>query len=267
MSYTIDDIKAAYAAVGVARGRVVLAKTDLRYLGAFDNPKRSAVLNAHFTALSDLIDFSVGTLVVSTDSPSLCNTTTPFDLNATPSEMGVFTEFVRKQSGAVRSRHPFKSHAAIGAHAERICTGVSRHGGGLETPKDRMLELDAMYLSIGLEPRWTCSYVHHIEQLMAVPYRYTKEFEHPMVQSNGEIEKELFYLYLMYRGLDVTRNRNVKIFEHYYKCGFTIRQAALGDGFVWGYRCRDFCKAAADYLRIDIYGWLDGPPRERPYRT
>lgn len=267
MSYTFDDIKQAYARVGVSRGRVVLVKTDLRPLGAFEQPGRTAILSAHLNAIAELVDLGLGTVVVSTDSMSLCNTDTPFDVAQTKSELGVFTEFVRRQEGAVRSRHPFKSHAALGAHAERICGNVARHGTGLETPKARMLELDPLYLSLGLEPRWTCSYVHQMEHLMGVPYRYTKEFMHPMVQNDGTVAVEPFYLFVMYRELDVVRNRNVKIFRNYFDMGFRVEQAPLGDGFVWGYSCRDFCTATADYLRQDIYGWMDAPPEQRPYRN
>lgn len=266
MTYGFQEIKEAYAKAGVSRGRVVLVKTDMRYLGAFESGGRSAILNAHLQALADLVDLGLGTVVVSTDSMSVCNTDTPFDVHNTRSEMGVFTEFVRKQPGALRSRHPFKSHAALGAHAERICGAVSRHGTGLETPKARMLELDAMYLSIGLEPRWTCSYVHHMEHLMGVPYRYTKEFVHPMLQDDGTTEREQFYMFVMYRALDVHRNRNKKIFNHYDAFGYPMNRVALGNGSVWGYSCRHFCDATADYLRRDIYGWMDAPPELRPYR-
>jgi aminoglycoside 3-N-acetyltransferase len=266
VSYNFDDLKQAYAKAGVRRGQVVLVKTDLRHLGEFEGGGRTAILNAHFNALADLVDLGLGTIVVSTDSTSLCNTDVPFDLATTKSERGVFTEFVRKYEGAMRSRHPFKSHAAVGAHAERICGNVSRHSGGLETPKDRMLELDAMYVSVGLEPRWTCSYVHQMEQLMGVPYRYTKEFLHPIVQPDGSIRKEFFYLFVTYLQMEVKRNRNVKIFQQYFDLGYTVDKVDVGDGSVWGYSCRDFCKATADYLRQDIYGWMDEPPAERPYQ-
>lgn len=228
--------------------------------------RRTAALEAHFNALAELVDLGVGTLVVSTASDSLCNTDTPFDIQNTPSERGVLTEFIRQKPEAVRSRHPFMSYTAIGADAESICGNVSRHSFGLESPKDRMLKRDAMYLSIGLEPRWTCTYVHHIEMLMGVPYRYTKEFSHPMVLEDGRVENELFYLFVWYRGVDLERNINVKIFDHYHKSKYPLACAKLGSGMVFGYRCADFCESTADLLRKDIYGWLSRPPRKRPFR-
>ena len=40
-----------------------------------------------------------------------------------------------------------------------------------------MLKINTKYVSIGLPPRLTCSYIHHAEMMMGVPYRYTKEFK------------------------------------------------------------------------------------------
>ena len=222
-------------------------------------------MEAHFNALADLVDLGLGTLVVSTACDSLCNTDTPFDIKQTPSERGVLPEFIRRQPSAVRSRHPFMSYTAIGSDADFICKDVSRHSFGLESPKDRMLRRDAMYLSIGLEPRWTCTYVHHMEMLMGVPYRYTKEFSHPVVQEDGRVARELFYMFVWYRGVDLERDVNVKIFNHYRQSGYPLAKASLGDGAVYGYRCADFCESTATFLKDDIYGWLSRPPRSRPY--
>ena len=267
MPYSFQELKEAYRKIGISKGRVVLVKTDLRRLGPYESISKTEVLKAHLRVLSDLVDLGKGTIVVPTASGSLCNTDMPFDLKNTPSERGILTEYIRRQKNAVRSRHPFTSYTALGADAERICSNVSRHSFGLESPKDRMFELDAMYLSVGVEPFASCTYVHHMELLMGVPYRYTKEFVHPIVQGDGSVTKELFYLFIWYnRNMPLKRNRNVKIFQHYFNSGYKLKEASLGQGKVYGYSCSDFCKTTADYLKGDIYGLLSEPPENRPYR-
>ena len=265
MCYSYKDIKKAYIEAGVTRGRVVLLKTDLRPLGPCSLAKRSEILEAHFNALADIIDLSQGTIVVSTASDSLYNTDIPFDIENTPSERGVLTEYIRSHPESVRSFHPFLSYTAIGAHSSQICRNVSRHAYGLETPKDRMLKLGALYLSVGLEPRLTCSYVHHLEMLMGVPYRYTKEFEHPVVRGD-KVNRELFYSFLWYYGVDLERNVNINIFKNYQKMGYIINESPLGCGKVYGYNVVDFCDSTAKFLRDNIYGWLTVPPKKRPFR-
>ncbi len=265
MGYTRQDIIEAYRAVGVKRGGVVLLKTDLRYLGPYAGQDQRQALAAHYDALAELIDFSQGTLVVSTGTMSLCNTDTPFDPERTPSEMGSLTEYVRRQPGAVRSPHPFRSFAAVGRQADFICREVARHAYGPETPKDRLLQVDALYLSLGQVPRLTCSLVHHVEMVMGVPYRYSKEFMHPVVTAEGVV-REPFYLYVWYRNLDFKRDGNQKIFRHFHDSGYRVAEAGLGRGKVYGYSMREFYRSCLDLFKRDIYCWLAEPPADRPYQ-
>ena len=264
MTYDFQDIKEAYIKVGVEKGRTVMLRTDVRLLGPYNSDDQRDLLPAHFNALSELLDFGEGTLVVSASSTYLCNTDTPFDPEKTRSERGVLTEYIRKQPGAVRSFHPFMSYVSIGKHADYICNDVSRHAFGPETPKDRMLNLDTLYLGLGLEPRKTCTVVHHAEMMMGVPYRYTKEFCHPVVRNDG-IRKELFYLYVWYKEMELRRNRNVNIFKHFIDSGYTFREAKLGKGKIYSYSMSEFYKSSVNFLKDDIYGWLDEPPEKRPY--
>ena len=54
--------------------------------------------------------------------------------------------------------------------------------------------------------------IHHIEQLMGVPYRYTKEFNHPVLR-NGIIQYEPFYLFVRYLDSEVEIDLDIK-FSH-----------------------------------------------------
>ena len=152
MKYSYHDIRNAYIKIGVSRGMTILIKTDLRFLGTYDSNSQDDLLVAHFNAIADLVDLSAGTIVVSTASFSLCNTDKTFDIEKTPSEMGSLTEYVRTRPGSVRSFHPFASYAAIGKNANYICKKNSRNSVGPNSPKARLLELDAQYVSIGLSP-------------------------------------------------------------------------------------------------------------------
>lgn len=264
MGYVSEDIKRAYEEIGVSRGSVVLVKSDLRFLGDFDSDSIDNLPKAHFDALAELVDLSEGTIVVPTSSTSLCNTDTLFDPDTTKSESGLFSEYVRTLPGAVRSFHPFVSYCAIGKNAHQICDDVPRHAFGPDSPKDRLLKFDPLYVSIGQAPRMTCSYIHHAEFLAGVPYRYVKEFEHPVVR-DGKVSKEFFYMYVWYRDIGVESNVNRNLFKFYYEQGYTTKQAVLGRGSVWGYSARDFFKCAMVFLKKDIYGWLDKPLKKKPF--
>ncbi|MSS29025.1 hypothetical protein FYJ44_13560 [Desulfovibrio sp. PG-178-WT-4] len=124
-TYTIKNIEHALDELDIQRGDCVLVRADLRYLGLFAPEPRQAPA-VLFQALAHRVDLTVGTLLVPTGSLSLCNSSTPFDPKTTPSELGVFSEYVRTREGAVRSFHPFFSYTALGAEAEEICSSVPR---------------------------------------------------------------------------------------------------------------------------------------------
>jgi len=265
MSYKFKDIVGSYKRIGIKKGDNVLIKGDLRYLGNYKNDNtKIEITEAHFKALSKIIDLKKGTITVSTASESICNTNTPFDINKTKSERGSFSEFVRNLKGSKRSFHPFNSHTSIGKYSKFICSNNSRNSFGANTPKDRMLKLNTKYLIIGLPPRLTCSYIHHAEMLMGVPYRYTKEFLHP-IKTNSIVKKEYFYMYVCYQNLNLKRNLNVNLFNFLKKNKLKIKSSRLGEGKVFSYDCNEFVNLSCLYLRKNIYGWLNNPPKKRPY--
>ena len=263
--YTRDDIRAAYEAVGVATGKTVLVRSDLARLYAFETPGRQAVLDAHYEILRELIG-SNGTLVVPSGNLEICNTETPFDADQTPSAMlGVFSEYIRTLPGARRRFHPYISHAAIGPLAGDIVDDCSRHAYGPETPKARLIDMDALAVSVGIHPRLTCSTVHHAEQAVGVPYRYTKEFMHPVVR-DGALAEEPFYMFVTHHGVDIERDKNKKIWAEF-EARYEAPYAPLGKGGVWSYSMADFYASTIASFKEDIYVWLARPPENRPYRT
>lgn len=270
MAYSFEQLKQAYKNLGVEKDRVVLVSGNLAYLMEFETPGKKEVLEAHYKALMELLDKG-GTLVVPTGNAStnskiqLCNTDICFSLKDTPSGMGVFSEYVRKKSGARRSFHPFVSYTAIGKHAKEICDDVSRHAFGPETPMERMINLDTLGISPGLHPRITTSIIHHIEMVMGVPYRYTKEFIHPVIR-DGKVVKEPFYMHVWYRECDIQRDVKVKIFKRYLS-KYTVKSEQVGGGKIYSYSLSDFYKLTVQLLKEDIYIWLKEIPKVKPYRN
>lgn len=261
--YTRAEISDAYRACGVERGRTVIVHSDLAYLGGFAEAGKSTVLDAHFSALTDLLGPD-GTLCVHTGDQSLCNTDRVFDPATSPGyHMGIFSEHVRQQPDAQRSFQPFINYSAVGRDAKALTGNVSRHVWGPETPKARLIDADALCISVGQHPRLTCSTIHHVEMMMGVPYRYTKEFMQNVMR-NGKVAKEPFYSFVCYMACEIDRSKNRKIFGAFQEA-CDVREAGLGRGAVYGYNVRDFYISATKSLAANIYEWLNVPPETRPY--
>ena len=264
MPYGYSDIIRAYETLEVPRGGIVYVMSALWQVADYTDAGADALAPAHYEALREYLGAG-GTIVVPTFNLNLCNTDIPFEPATTASHnRGVFTEYVRQRPEARRSFHPFGSYAAIGPEAEAITARVARHVYGPETPEARMIERNATAVLIGADYT-NCSTVHHVEQLMGVPYRYTKEFIHPVAR-DGKIVREPFYMYVMYRDIGVERNHNKKLFARI-GAELDIRTVRLGNGRIHAYAMADFAATASIALADDIYLWCERPPEERPYRT
>jgi aminoglycoside 3-N-acetyltransferase len=265
MKYNYNDIRESYEKIGISKGMTISLKTDLRFLGPYSSNSQNDMLEAHFNVLADLIDLSKGTIVVSTASTSLCNTNNKFDIKNTPSEMGSLTEFIRNQSGAIRSFHPFNSYAAVGKRADYICSNNSRHCYGNNTPTARLLELDAKCLSIGLHPIEVTTLIHHVEMLMGVPYRYVKEFIHPVLRKD-RVVYEPFYMHLRYLECDAVMNLDAMVYPNFYKFGYKIQEEYLGRGRVYLFSMNEFYSSTVQLFTNDLYACITSEPSIKPYQ-
>lgn len=159
--YNIQDLLIAYQSLNIQQGDTLYVTGNLGRLGLIKDKTKSEILDIHLSTLSSLVGNS-GTIIVPAHSFSLCNTTIPFNVLTTPSEMGPFTELIRQHPDAVRSMHPFSSCASIGKNSRFICLNTSQHAYGFHSPFHRMVELGAKFVSIGMPAQKNVSLVHHL---------------------------------------------------------------------------------------------------------
>ena len=243
----------------IASNVVCLARTGI---------KKNDLLPICLSAFRDIIGPS-GTIFSPSASMNLCNTDIPFNLENTPSHnMGAFSEFIRVQPSSVRSLHPFWSISGIGRNTE-ILDNVSRHSYGVGSPWSRFLDLDVMQINLGIHPSKAVTLIHHVEVTSGVPYRYTKEFIHPIIQIDGSISHQPFYMSVMYQQSNI--KKRLALNEHYFnemEKRSLIKSTTHESGLkMWSFRMRDFYKVAVEFFVKDIYNYLEKPPIVKPYNT
>lgn len=255
----------AYAGLGLAEGSVLYVEADLSCFGRHSPHGAPEICKSHLRAVKRSIGDS-GTIVVPSGSPSLHRSGLPFSVSETPSEWGVFSEFVRTREGSVRSKHAFCSFTALGAEAASICGRVSPHDYGAYTPMSRMVDRNTVFLSLGLHPRYTTTTIHQVEKDVGVPYRYVREYEHPVVIS-GCITAQMFYRHVWYHACAIEKAPKERwAFWDRFEERHEIKKSALGRGYLYAYSMRDFYLFALDEMVRDPYMLLARPPSVRPYR-
>lgn len=155
-----------------------------------------------FEQIMDVLGSS-GTLLIGTFSYSCGNPEIPFVYEETPSEIGPFTNWIRKHPHAIRSLHPIFSVAGIGPKAATILNNTGRAAFGPCSPFGRLTSHDTRFVNLGVPLRLTLTYIHHLEQCYGCNHRYHKTFSGDVIKNGQKLDGE-FLGYMRWRGVDAS---------------------------------------------------------------
>lgn len=240
----------ALRAAGVQAGDGLLVHSALQFLG-----KPQGGLPMYLEALQATVG-PQGTLVVPTFSFEFAKIGT-YDPANTPSQgMGVFSEFIRQQPGALRTRHPMQSVAALGAAAADLA--------GRNTPSafddgsafDRMLALDFKLLLLGASIQ-AASMVHYSEQRATVPYRYWKDFA-GQVKVDGAWQPCSYRMFV--RDMDIDPQLHLAPIQAALEPRGQWHSVPLNQGALSTCRLQDFVTATDALLAADAWALVANLP-------
>ncbi len=260
-----EEINNCLKKIKVSKGQNVYAVGNLSLLGKI-RLKKNKKLFLFLEAFQERIS-EKGTIFSAGASMNLMNTKTIYDPNNTPTfQMGAFSEYLRNTPNVVRSFHPFWSVLGLGPEAKKLKL-VSRHAFGVGSPWSILLDLNTLQVNFGIHPSKAVTLIHHIETIFGVPYRYTKEFKHPIKNRNGSKE-ELFYQLVMYKNCSI--KKKIALNEHFFidleKEG-KLHNSRHSSGLqFWSFKMTDFYDIALRYFISNIYNYLEEPPAKRPYQ-
>jgi aminoglycoside 3-N-acetyltransferase len=211
------SLVAAWNAAGVERGDVVLlhasAKRTLLKLRCAD-PR--ILLGTFLDALGP-----GGTLLLPLFNFDFTYGA-PFDIRATPSQMGALTEAGRRHPRAVRTGHPIYSFAAIGARARDFAAVNNRSGYGPDSPFALRREMNGKIAVLDLDDQNSMTFYHHVEEMAGAPYRFFKAFTGAYTDVNGLRSMETYRLFVRDLAEGVRTDVN--------RCGALLWQAGLYRG-------------------------------------
>lgn len=260
---TKTEIKTALDEVGITNGQTIMVHSDLTRIGWVDNAKsRVDILEFYFKSIINQIG-PEGTVVVLSCTESFARDGVAFHYEESPSEQGVFSEFIRTKDHSVRSMHPLFSVTAYGAKATLICgSEICKTGFGYGSPFRKLYETDAKILCIGVD-LLSMTFIHHVEQMYGVPYGYTKEWDN-QVHRCGKISKEPFFAFVRY--LNAGINYNFSKMQNLLLTRGLAKKSPLGLGSVWAVSARDVFDLGIEQLKKDPFFFLDQTPTSQPWK-
>jgi aminoglycoside 3-N-acetyltransferase len=117
-----------------------------------------------------------------------------FDVNKTPSAVGMVSERFRTRKGVKRTADPIFSFACRGPRASELCAIRSKKCFGTDSCFAALHGWNAQIVELGCSLTRGGTFVHHVETTYGVDYRYQKEFQGTIVMANGkQCEESVIY--------------------------------------------------------------------------
>ena len=252
---TSDDLRAALDRVDAGCCRVLYMHTGLSF--GQPNPAlgRTDLLGAIYQCIREL---GVPTLCVPTYTFSFCNGE-DYDSAQSRSRMGALNEFIRRRPEAVRSADPLLSVAVVGEDLDLVeHLGHESIGAGSTFDKlSRRQDVQFLFLGVRLGDCFT--YMHYLEWVSGVPYRYNRDFT-GTITHGGRTYQDTYRLFVRYA--TVTPSAASYVYERLLAERGLLRLAPLGDSSVG---CVGEPEARALYL--DLIGADPNYFIERPFRA
>ena len=107
---TFDNLVEEFRAIGVEPGDALLVHSSYKSFGGVDGGPQTVI-----DALLDVLGEG-GTLIMPAFNFDFCKGE-PWNVNGTPSHMGIITELVRKDPRSLRVFHPIYSFSILGKNS------------------------------------------------------------------------------------------------------------------------------------------------------
>lgn len=228
------------------------------------NPKlKPKILLGH---IMDVIrQLHVPTICMPTFTFSSCNGKI-YDPLTSKSRMGALNEFFRGQPGVSRSMDPLMSVALEGQDTDLI-TGISTHSIGEESTYDRIHYRDGVkFLFLGPRIGDCFTYMHYLEWLFSVDYRYIRHFKGLTRTADNALIETDNDLFVRYKG--ITPSLKGTYFYGDYMCSTgSASSKMIGGGHIEIVEEKGACRDYLECHRKNPYFLVDAstPFREKTF--
>ena len=151
-----------------------------------------------------------------------------FDYHKTPVRTGALSKAALKRQDFVRTAHPIYSFAVWGKHRQELIENASVDSFGSGTIFDMLYDWNAKVLVIGLPPLQGVTYIHHVEQKVGVPYRYSKDFTADYVDAAGVCSRRTYRMYVRDLEMDPRHVNGFEPLAEQMKAGGLIQTDVYG---------------------------------------
>jgi len=179
----------------VKKGDIIFVQSDISVFGKIGEIKdKNIFLDLLLEAFKEAVGKN-GTIIMPTFTYSFCKNE-PYEKDYTPSTVGVFTEYFRKQKNVTRTNDPIFSVATYGKLKSFFVSDLGKDCFGKNSIFDKLYQKNAKIILFGTTES---TFIHYIEQRCNVPYRFYKSFSGKII-NRGKISNAKYDYFV--RSLD-----------------------------------------------------------------
>ncbi|MBV4430581.1 AAC(3) family N-acetyltransferase [Clostridium tyrobutyricum] len=237
----------------IVEGDNLFIHSDISKFGKLAISKRDALLGGIIDSFKAVVGDS-GTLIMPTFSYSFCKGEI-FDVKNTKGTVGTLNEYFRKLPDVLRNVQPIFSSAVMGKKKYNFLD-ISKDSFGKGSIFDKVKQANGKLVFFGA-PFQSCTYLHYVEQMHGIPYRYMKDFKGKI--KNGEkIYDDSCTFFVRYLNSNVVLDTSR--LEKYLLENNIMKKVSVGSGEILVVGARQLYNTGFKLLDRDIYYFLKEKP-------
>lgn len=248
---TKNDIKNALINVGVQKGDVIMVHSDIKSFGRLATSDRDFLLQKIVDAIKESVG-NDGTIVMPTFTYNFFKNI-PYDITNSKSVVGVLTEYFRNQQDVSRTLHPTHCVALWGRHKNELVR-IGKGTFDKDSIFEKLHKMNCKFIFFGA-PFRICTFIHYIENMHKVPYRYMKKFRGKIIAYGKKYEDE----FLVYCKYFFFFNSMLGLEKHLLKKGM-LKEVKVGDGTILMIEAKPLFDEGFKLLDKDIYFLVKNEP-------
>lgn len=250
--YDTGDVVSALREIGAADCETLFIHSDITFGMPEKDLRRTDYVKGLYGAIEEI---GVKNLIVPTFTYSFCNHE-DFDVRNSRTSMGALNEFIRKQPGRYRTLDPLLSLSVPCGLKERFCH-LSNHSLGEGSGLDVVHHMDGVkFLFFGARQGECFTYLHYVEKMLDVPYRYDQEFHGNVTDYDGSTGVAVQYIHTHCYGVRIPANYDY--FEEELEEKGIVRKKRLGNRHVSCISEKDAYEQIVSRIFRDPFYFVEG---------
>lgn len=198
-AFSVEDLHESLLQVGAADCETLFIHSDIMFGTPAKGFRRTELLE---TLYQVIVSLNVPNVIIPAFTYSFCNHE-DYDVLNSKTSMGSFNEYYRKKENRYRTHDPLLS-LSVPEKLRPLFENVSEHSLGIGSGLDIVHHMnDVKFLFLGADVGNCFTYVHYVEKILDVPYRFDMPFSGKIIDECGNVCERTQFIHTQCAGIQL----------------------------------------------------------------